>query len=190
MIILSVLVLSTNNPVGNRFRQVFKGDPVLAQKDNFDPGIYFNGMQFRLLQFKLVPAILNEKKAWLTGVGPAHAQACLNDQYIRRNMYTGNAVAGDIGYRAFNTHDQFLESLLRHGIIGLFLFCLLFAGLIMMVIQIPAGLYRIFLILILSYSLVESVLEVEYGIFIFTFFPVFLAKFGEQPTRELREPIH
>ncbi len=172
-LLLATIVLTGQNKAAERFRDLFSGDALLHRQESFHPGIYFNGLQFRLLQLKLVPAILDEQNRWWTGAGPDRAQQWLNQQYVSRNMYTGNG-RSDKGYTGYNTHNQFLESLLKNGIPGLLAFTLLCIALLVLAFQ-KRNYGRLFILASLAaYAFVESVLETQYGIILFTFFPAFL----------------
>jgi O-antigen ligase len=166
-------ILITNNPIGARFRDSISGDPFLAEKEKFDPGIYFNGAQFRILQWKLVPDILNKKDAWVWGVGPVNAQPFLNEEYLSRNMYAGNS-NGDPGYMAYNCHDQLLESLLRYGIPGMLCYLFMFIILLIIAIRLRHFAGSLVIGLFLIYSLLESMWETQYGIMLFFGLPFFI----------------
>jgi len=182
VLLVAGALLLTKNKISERFNDMFNGSPALATQENFDPGIYFNGIQFRLLQWKLVPHILNKEQAWLSGVGPARAQVLLDSEYIARNMYTGEVQRGDHGYLQYNTHDQFLQSLLMYGLPGLLLFCFFCLALIMLAWKRRSASFWFIVLLLIAYSAIESVLETQYGILILTFFPVFLAFKKDEPT--------
>ncbi len=174
ILLIGSLVVTTRNPVGQRFREVFSGDPALVNRDSFEPGIYFTSVQLRLLQWKLVQDILKKQESWWTGVGAAKAQALLDDQYISRNMYVGEPARGDKGYLGFNTHNQFLESLLKNGIPGAIVFLVIILAFIQMGWKKRRTGYIFIFLLLLIYSLIESVFETQYGQVLFTFFPVLL----------------
>src|SRR5688572_5466302 len=77
-IILSIsfvsLVFVSRNPIRERFYDIIKGDIKVVTQDNFDQSDYFNGLQFRLLQWRFVAEILTENKRWWMGVSPGDAQ--------------------------------------------------------------------------------------------------------------------
>ncbi len=171
-----LLLFITNNPVSNRFKEITKGDLSVVQQDNFHPADYFNGLQFRLLQWKLVPEILDENKSWWTGVGAGNAQDLLARKYVSKNMYRGIPGTSDIGYLAYNTHNQLLESLLKNGIPGAVLFLLICFSLLQIAWKNKSKLVRFTVLLLFFYAFTESVLETQYGILIFTFFPLFLSQ--------------
>jgi O-antigen ligase len=173
--VLSVsLVLTTQNPVGKRFSELLNGDVTIVGQRQYSPADYLNGLQFRILQWKLVPEILNENKAWFTGVGAGDAQSFIDKKYIEKNLYTGDPVRKDHGFLGYNTHNQFLQALLENGVIGLLVFIFVCFGLIRIVWQRrePGSVFIIFLLI--AYSLIESVFETQFGIIIMTFFPLFL----------------
>src|SRR3990170_6656219 len=58
------LALTIRNPVSKRFSEIINGDIKLVAQDRFDKGDYFNGLQFRLLQWRFVGEILTENKCW------------------------------------------------------------------------------------------------------------------------------
>jgi len=168
-----VFVFSTNNPMSNRFRDIVNTDFRMLERDKFDPGNYFNGLQFRLLQWRFVPQILNEKRAWIMGVGVGDAQQLLNDKYVSENMYIGDAQRGGNGFLGYNTHNEFLQSLLETGIPGLLLYVAVTLSLIKMMVWKRRAAFTFIGILLLAYSFSESVFESQYSSIIFLFFPLF-----------------
>jgi len=167
------ILLLTNNPVSSRFNDIIKGDIGITNKDKFDPGDYFNGIQLRLLEWKFVKEILTDNKKWIPGVSPGDAQALLDKMYISKNMYTGEPARHDRGFLGYNTHNQFLQSLLQQGIIGAIVFTLTWLSLLAMAWEKKSREYTVIVILLLVYAWVESILETQYGIILFTFFPLF-----------------
>lgn len=168
----------TRNPVSNRFNEILSGDITVVEQDSYRPDEYFNGLQFRLIQWKLVPEILTEKKAWLQGVGAGHSQDMLTQKYISKNMYTGSPGDTGRGYGQYNTHNQWLESLLKNGMAGLLCFFLIAAGLLQLAIKKKKRIISFTVILLLLYSFTEAILETQYGVILFCFFPLFFC-FGE-----------
>ena len=168
-----VIVLSTQNKVSSRFREIISGDTKLIHQQNFDPGIYFNGLQFRELQVRFVKEILTDRHAWLTGVSD-DAQPLLDKKYTSTHMYLGDGITADHGYLGYNTHNQFLESLLRSGIPGLLAFILICFTLFQMQIRRRNNELSFIVLILIAYCFNESVFETQYGITLFTFLPLFL----------------
>jgi len=171
--VFSLSIFFTQNLISNRFKEIIETDFRFIQRPRFNQGDYFNGLQFRLLQWEFVPGILNEQKAWLIGVSPGDAQNYLNQEYISRNMYIGTAARGDKGFIGYNTHNQFLESLLETGLIGALVFLLICWSLVKMILERKRAELSFVTILLLVYSFSESVFETQYSLFIFLFFPLF-----------------
>jgi O-antigen ligase len=175
LILLIVLMLGTNNPVSRRFYDVIDGRLSMAWQNNFTPGDYFNGLQFRLLQWKLVPEILAERNRWMRGVGTGDAQDALNDKYLSRHMYAGDPDRGKKGYLAYNTHNQFLQTLLQTGIFGLVVLLLLISCLARIAWDAIDKLPKAYTCLLIVWLFTEAPLETQYGIILISFFPLLLS---------------
>ena len=172
--ILVSLLFTIHNPVRERFSDMLRGNIKMITRETFTEGDYFNGLQFRLLQWRFVAEILTENKRWWLGVSPGDAQTLLNKKYLSKNMYAGNPAKEDHGYLLYNTHNQFLETLLQNGIIGLVVLLLICFSLLKMMIREKTRIASVSILLLLAWLFTESVFETQYGIVIFTFFPLFL----------------
>jgi O-antigen ligase len=172
-LLMIALVLLTPNRISQRFNEITSGNLTLVEQQDFTPAVYFNGLQFRLLQWRFVKEILTDRHAWLTGVSD-NAQALLNNKYTSTHMYTGGFHSATPGYLGLNTHNQFLQSLLQSGVPGLLAFILICCGMIRLVLQRQNRELTILVLLLIAYCFNEAVLETQYGIILFTFFPLFL----------------
>lgn len=166
-------ILLTQNPVSRRFNDVMHGDMRIVTQTSFTPGHYFNGVQFRLLQWRFVKEIMQEKRAWLFGVSPAKAQRLLDQKYISTHMYTGVAGTGSHGFLGYNTHNQFLEALLQTGLIGLFCFIAICVEMVRMAVRSKNSMLPALVILLFAYTFSDAVLETQYGLVLFIFLPLF-----------------
>ena len=173
-ILAVTLVFAVRNPISTRFYEIIGSNIKLVKQDSFKKSDYFNGLQFRLLQWRFVAEILTEKKRWLIGVSPGDAQSVLNDKYVSTNMYTGEPARGDRGYMAYNTHNQFLQTVLENGIIGLVVLLMICFSLLKMVQQNRNWYSGFLILLLLAWLFSEAALETQFGIMIFTFFPLFV----------------
>lgn len=172
-LILIATLLTMSNPVTKRFSEIFTGNTELVRREKFDPGVYFNGLQFRLLQWRLVHEILTEEQAWIKGLSPGDAQSALDQKYIELNMYTGSKDSEDTGFLGYHTHNQFLQALIQNGIIGLAAFLFVCYSLINLAQKSRNKEFRILIVLLLLYCFADAILETQYGLVIFCFFPVF-----------------
>lgn len=181
LLITLVLIVSTRNEISDRFKDLRNGDLSLIRQKSFDPGIYFNGVQFRLLQLRFVNEILTENKSWFSGVS-SRSQELLDQKYKSTHMYVGDGKSNDRGFLSYNTHNQFLESLLESGIAGLLLFLLICISMVRLAFLVKRKDLTMLVILLLIYCLNESVFETQYGIILFTFFPLFYYLMGRPVT--------
>lgn len=177
LVFSAVFILVTKNPVSDRFRDFTNGNVSLIQQETFSPSQYFNGLQFRLLQWRLVPQILSENHCWWSGVTAGDAQTLLNKKYISLNMYHGNPHREGHGYLDYNAHNQLLQSILESGIPGAVVFFFICISLVRLAWRIKKRSLSFIITLLLIYLFVESLFEDQYGIVIFTFWPLFICQY-------------
>jgi hypothetical protein len=122
-----------------------------------------NGLQLRLIFLRFGVEILNEQDAWISGTGMTQAQRLLNYKIRYYGMYLGTQVGTDTGYLNYNFHNQWMETTVRQGIIGLLL--LLAAMLVPFAISGERSLFPfIFFPVLLALFLTESVLQRQAGL--------------------------
>lgn len=171
-VVVTGSVLLTKNRISARFNELMSQDLRFFEKDKFSQGTAFNGLQFRLLQWRFVSQILNENKGWVRGVSPGDAQSYINKKYIEKDMYTGDGTDSR-GFLGYDTHNQFLESVLQTGIVGLAVFIIICIGMIQLAARTKDPLFWAVALLLLAYTLNESVFETQYGLMQFLFLPLF-----------------
>lgn len=139
---------------------------VVTQK-NFSWDTPFNGLNFRLLQWRFAGEILTENKAWLSGVGIGSEQDHLNSKFLDTGVYSGNPELGDSGYIDYNFHNQFLETTVALGLPGLILLLLI---IFTVLIRSRTNLFLSdpsWLLITLAFLFTESVFERHVGIVFF-----------------------
>jgi O-antigen ligase len=170
------LLAATDNPVRTRYKELAAGDLAVVRRPTFDPGMYFNALQLRLLEWRFAYEILEARNAWLIGVSPGDSQALLDEKYVATHMYIGNPLDGPHrkvrGFIGYNFHNQYLETLVRSGLIGL-------ASLVAILTVLFADARRLgtregwFVVLTLAvFFIPEAPLTMQHGIFLFCFFPL------------------
>ena len=175
-LLIMSLIFSFDNPVKNRFTNLLEGNMHVLQQKTFHPADYFNGFQFRLLLWRITFMILNDKDAWLTGMSPAASQDMLREKYRELNLYTGDVNKTNNGYLDYNCHNEFLQTTLQLGLPGLALILAIFCIMISRAaVHHEPVLYGILLI-IFCFCFTESVFERQYGMILFTVFPLLYAK--------------
>ncbi len=177
VLLLSVGILAlTNNPISTRYRELAAGELAVVKQEKFNPGMYFNALQLRLLEWRFAFEIMNARGAWVFGVSPGDSQDLLNEKYVATNMYIGNPGEGPHrkvrGYIGYNFHNQYLETLVRTGLVGL-------ASLLVIMGLLIAGARRHgtkegwFVVLTIAvFFIPEAPLTLQHGIFLFCFFPL------------------
>lgn len=174
-ILLGVLIaLTTANPLSRQMDRMRSSDLNVLKAPYFNEDDYFDEFQLRLILWKFSLEILRETHQWLTGVSPGDTQYLINRQVISHHMYTG--VPGkDRGYLDYNMHNQFLETLLRSGILGLILLLAILYWVGRLVVLRRDEVLGAVLAVFACVFLTESVLEREIGIVPFLFFICLLA---------------
>lgn len=181
---ISSIILLTKNPISYRFNDIMHNNMIVMEQKTFEPRYYFNGVAFRLLQWRFVKEIIQEHRAWVMGVTPAHAQPLLNQKYLSANMYAGVPGTADHGYQGFNTHNQWLESFLQTGLIGLIIFFGICFSMVAMAIWQKSRMLWAIVLLVLAYSFQEAVFETQYGLIVFLFLPLFFYFGKKEPEKQ------
>ncbi|HXB90702.1 MAG TPA: O-antigen ligase family protein [Puia sp.] len=173
---LAVCVLfMIDNPIRARFKEM-QGDLDVVKQQTFNPNMYFNSLQSRLVEGRFAIEVLNSRHAWLFGVSPGDSQDLLDQKYIDTKMDIGDPSQGPDrkirGFIGYNYHNQYTESLVKTGILGLVsllsIFFLLFAG-----ARKQGAKESWFIILTLAiFFIPEAPLTLQHGIFLFCFFPL------------------
>jgi len=184
-VVFSVIsIFTVRNPISQRFYDIVNGNLNIIRQDSFKKSDYFNGLQFRLLQWRFVAEILSEQDRWWLGVSPGDAQHLLNEKYLSKNMYAGERHRGDRGYLIYNTHNQFLQTLLQTGIIGLIILLFLCFFLVKTAWQRKNKMLINVVLILLIWLFTEAAFETQYGIAIFIFFPLLLAMGNDSDKKE------
>ena len=166
----SFFLILKATPLQERFRTELRSnmDVVHLEKYNYDTP--FTGITLRLTFWKFMTEILNERNAWLTGVGTGDVKEILNQKYIQKNIYTGNPEFGDTGYLGYNLHNQYFQLLLGLGIFAMMYFLIILVIPALKAAQRRHWLYLFFIILFAIMSMSESLLETHKGVVFFALF--------------------
>lgn len=171
---LVILIAVVDNPIKRRYLDMSIEDISIIKKDHFDPGTYFNPLQLRLLEWRFAGEILDEQHAWVLGVSTGDSQDLLDKKYIAANMYRGSPERKDQGYLSYNFHNQYVETLVHSGLLGLCLLlvlCWLWIALAWKWRTLQA-IYTIAILLVIFVT--ESPLIMQHGLFLCSFFPLLL----------------
>lgn len=184
-IVIVALFSFTTNPVSKRFTELLNGDMEIVRAEKNKTSDYFNGWQFRMLQWRIVPAILNENKAWVMGVSPGDAQSLLDQKYIQRNMYTGDPARHEEGFLGYYSHNTYLEAVLQVGLAGLLIVLFMLSTLSRIGWKLRHSGYLWIVLAVIAVSFTESLFESQYGIIMFTFISMLVLVMGNNPLKKI-----
>lgn len=154
LVVLSVGMLAFfSNPVRDRYSDMSLDE--------------ISAVSFRLFVWRSAAEILNEKHAWMFGVSAGDSRDLLNAKYMSAGLSKG--------YIGYNCQNEYMEVLLRSGVMGL----IVLAAAIAMLIRLAQrkGTIEVWLavITILLLSFTESTLEMQQPAFLCCFFPLLFA---------------
>jgi O-antigen ligase len=178
ILVLGVGLLSlVDNPIRERFRETADGNIALTRQDSFKSYMHFSSTELRLLQWRFGLEILNARQGWIFGVSPGDSQDLLDQKYTAANMYIGNPADGPNrhfrGFLGFNFHNQYLETLVRSGLVGLTLLLTIFILLLSRARKHGIKEAWFIVLTIAVFFVPESPLTMQQGVFLFGFFPIF-----------------
>jgi hypothetical protein len=153
-----------------RFSTELASDFTVLNQDTFRYDTPFSGTSLRVQIWKLCVELLNENRAWITGVGIGDLQDKLDEKYRQKGMYTGNPELKDSGYLGYGPHNQYMEILTAMGGIAVFFFGFVISLLWQRAVVRNHFLLPGFLLLITLFFITESVLGTAKGILFFMFF--------------------
>ncbi|MEZ5038820.1 MAG: O-antigen ligase family protein [Saprospiraceae bacterium] len=154
----------------DRFNQLLDSQFSVLQQDQFQYDTPFNGLTIRLLFWRFAGEIVEGERAFVLGLGIGDAQAAMNQTIVKHNVYHGNPNLGDHGYLGYNFHNQFVETWVQLGIVGLLLWLLLLGLFIKKWDYKWSNPVIYFFLAVLTFSVIESILERQHGIVFFAFF--------------------
>ena len=166
----------TKNPVEYRYREILHDDWQYTGLHTVPSHAAFNGVSLRLLIWQFAVEILDEQQAWWLGVSAGDSQDLLNRKYLAANMSPG--------FLGYNFHNQYIEILVRNGILGL---CVWLAalGILLGLARRTATLEGWWVLaILLLLALTESTLEMQHSLFLFCFFPLLFSYGGMNRTNE------
>ncbi|MBM1105261.1 O-antigen ligase family protein [Aurantibacter crassamenti] len=162
-IILFCLIMSyifTRPIVRQKFSEIINQDFV-GETD------YSNGISSRLLSWQC--SIENIKGAGFFGYGIDKSTMILTD------CYKSKLSVNSIQYtNEYNSHNQFLQTIMNFGILGLLLLLSIYGGLLYVGIKNKDSLLIFYFIILLIFGMTESFLIRQWGLVFFAFFTPFL----------------
>jgi len=157
-------------PVRQRFQIEFNSNTEVLKLNQYRYDTPFTGLTLRLVIWKFCYEIINEKRAWISGVGVGDFQDLLNQKYTERGLYIGNKQLGDTGYIGYGPHNQWVETFISMGLLGLLYFIFLVSFVFNHYKKQGNVLSILFFMIFILVSFTECVLSTNKGIVFFAFF--------------------
>jgi len=186
---IALVLLFTNNPIKQRYKDIKIERLHMLQQTQYSSSDYFDGLSMRLLFMRFGYEILNEHKAWLKGVSPGNNQVYLNGKIRTYHLYTGDPNKGTTGYLNYEYHNQYMETLVGCGLIGLGLLLSILTIAFRSAILFKNSLLLSYLFVFSICFLTEALLEMEIGVVSFTFFTCLLTLPRPIETPVYEEPL-
>ncbi|HWB93193.1 MAG TPA: O-antigen ligase family protein [Puia sp.] len=173
-ILIMAWIAISDNPVKKRYLDLEHGDISMIRQDTFNTNTVFNGAQIRLLQWRYANQIMREPHAWIFGVTSGTCQDLLNAKYREAHMFMGIPHTHRTGFTDYNFHNQYIETTVRTGIVGLA--ALLYICWLMIELAVRRGTAEsgFTVLALLSICTVQSFLTMQHGVFAFAFMPLVL----------------
>lgn len=162
------LVLFTGNDVSKRFYDLRLNVNDALHKKMYGDNVYLDGLTFRILTARYGAEIISENKAWLFGVSSGNSQRLLTEKMQEAKLYSG--------YYQYNFHNQFIETYVQCGLLGLICLLFIFTTLIYQAVKSRHLLFSAFVIAFIAFAFTESFLERQYGTFPFILLSLFFIK--------------
>ncbi|MDN5215667.1 O-antigen ligase family protein [Fulvivirgaceae bacterium BMA12] len=128
-----------------------------------------HGVDYRVIKWQSAINIIRENP--ILGVGTGDEKNELLMQYKNHNFVQGME-------KTYNAHNEYLSEAIRHGIIGLLIFCLVLFLTIKISYKNQNYLFIAFMVIILCIFLIESYLSRQRGAVFFAFFSTLLFYYG------------
>jgi O-antigen ligase len=164
-LVILILIIG-GRPVMDRFANLQNIDFKVISEESYSYDTPLNGISLRLIQWRLAFEILEENDAWIIGLGQSNTQDILDDKYREVGLYTGNDELNDKGYLGYNFHNQFVETMVSSGSIGLIL--LLFLIILVVAKRKMLIFPNAVLLITILFFISESVIERQAGILVFS----------------------
>lgn len=158
--LVSFLAISQNNSTKARFLDLFKFGKDISETQ-------FGGYQLRMIKWKSAMEVIGNN--WFLGVGTGDQMDELDKIYVKNNF--------EDGYKYhYNAHNQYLQTTMALGIVGLFILLVNFIYPFVKAFNHKQYLYLSFIVLFAMACFTESTLNVYRGVIFLAFFNALFAK--------------
>lgn len=186
----AVFFFANENSLVNRFREI-KPESFFELKQNIEPSMRFDGFSLRKELWDMSLEIVEEDKfsMWF-GAGTGDAQDKLNKKISERGLFTGFENTENTGFLNYNSHNQYIQTFLETGLIGLIVFLLIMSYCFHVAINNKNRLLLYINIVIAVSYCTESYLSTQIGIISFVgFYSLFITAEKQTSKKAYKELI-
>jgi O-antigen ligase len=180
-VLLTSWIIVSDNPVKDRYQDLERGEISMVKQDTFSTQTVFNGASIRLLQWRYANEIMHEHDAWLFGVTSGNSQDLLNAKYSEAHLFMGIPHTRTRGFTDYNFHNQYIETTVRTGLVGLATLLYICWLMIELAVRRRTAEVGFTILALLSISAVQSFLTLQTGVFAFVFMPLVLLSSPGRP---------
>lgn len=155
--------------IHQRFSKELLGDIQISQSNAKDYP------ESRIVRWQCAADIIERKP--LFGHGTGDEIPLLQKEYQKKKMWVSY-------FEEFNTHNQYLAIVIKHGFAGLFVFLLMLSYFFYLAVKRGSFIYFSFLFILTIGLITENIIDANKGIFFFAFFNTL---FGYEALKTLRE---
>lgn len=155
----------------SRFKEILSTNFEAVTQTHYTFTTKFTALTFRATIWKFLLQRLNESNNWLLGEGTGDWQQVLEQEYVKNNVFLGIRDQRDSnGFLGANAHNQYFQTLLMLGVVGLALLLLAFFVPLAIAVKRKNYLFLVFITFIIFCSLIESILETSKCLLFYAFF--------------------
>jgi hypothetical protein len=164
-----VALIFTHNPVRQRYTDITSSTKYreVFERNDFT-AFPFDGLNLRLLLWRLGFEQTEGQGTLLFGSGGEHCHIALNERMRRYNLYTGDPARHSTGYLNYNMHNQYMESFVQFGLTGLLLLLFILAAVLYEAFYYRNRILKFTILIFMALFLTESAMETQAGILLFT----------------------
>lgn len=167
-------VFTTDNPVKNRFNDMFQKDLSIAWQDDYSqiPQDSFSNVTLRLMLWRFGYENMQEHNLWLKGAGNGDA-VDLQNQKLEQHGFDIDAAKDNVRSEFYNInlHNMFFQVLMMIGIPGLLLYIIMvFSPLLALQGMEYRHIFFVFHVSMLFFMFQEAIFQTQAGIVFYSVF--------------------
>jgi O-antigen ligase len=166
-----IFIINTNF-IQSRWRDALSTRSISILKENtMNDFSKVNGLTLRLLFWKwAILEMADHPLLFISGVGTGDAQDFLNSVYENHNLAVTFSPTEKYGYYEYDSHNEYIQSLIKNGIAGITSVILLFVVPLRSALKERNSLLVWLCVILLFFCLSESIFETNKGIVFTSFF--------------------